>query len=808
MTFSKLGGLLLLSSTILSSGAYAQSEAAVSEKADNSALQNEDIVVTATRRASQIQTTPVAVSAVGAAQIESLVSNNVGDLQVTVPGFSASIINSFNAASFAMRGVGQVDILVYLDPPVGVNYDDFVVPSVQTQLIDTFDVERVEVLRGPQGTLFGKNTTAGIVNIVSKRPKLGEFSAEGRLRYSSFNTREAAAALNIPVFDTLALRFSGQYTKSDGYYRNGASFGPTISANPAFDGLSGGGDNRRLGGQDVFSGRAKALWEPTSNVKALFQYEIIRDRSEIVPVVNETPGAFVFGQIGLGGIPAGVDPLKLAGAPSRRTAIFDFDKGSRLDVDGYYANVDWNIGNATITSVTGFRKENSAIQNDFAGKNTPFSLFDAMRRTDRKTFQQELRIASDFSGPLNFVAGAFYQKNDAKFCAAYALGFLDVLGVALPFGTFDGNPQIICSQQKANAYAAYVDTTYELTDKLSVRGGIRYTIEKKAWRGRNQVFIQDLPTGPFDPNFTQAELGDVVNGADFNRFPENVESDSKTWREPTYNATISYKFTPDVYGYLTYAHGFKSGSYNEQVGASGFPITDIQKKPFNPEKVDSFEVGLKTDLFDRLLRFNITGYYAKYKDAQRSLVATLQNQFGTPFQETRFFNGAVIDVKGIELETTLAPMQGLTIRANGSYLKGKYKKFEADTDFDGVVDIDLSNRPLNRAPKYQFGVDGSYQHSIGAIGSLTWNANIYYESSSVYIYSDVDPAFNTQLDSKTLIQATLTYRDPSENYYVRVYGKNLTDSRYRISSQPIANLTTFTSYGAPRSYGVEVGFKF
>jgi iron complex outermembrane receptor protein len=134
----------------------------------------------------------------------------------------------------------------------------------------------------------------------------------------------------------------------------------------------------------------------------------------------------------------------------------------------------------------------------------------------------------------------------------------------------------------------------------------------------------------------------------------------------------------------------------------------------------------------------------------------------------------VIDVKGVELEATLAPMQGLTIRANGSYLKGKYKKFEADTDFDGVVDIDLSNRPLNRAPKYQFGVDGSYQHGIGDIGSLTWNANIYYESSSVYIYSDVDPAFNTQLDSKTLIQATLTYRDPSENYYVRVYGKNLT----------------------------------
>ena len=208
-----------------------------------------EIVVTATRRDTNLQTTPVAVSAVDSELIRQASPRDIGDLAAFVPNFSANTITNFNAASFAMRGVGQTSIIVYFEPPVAVLVDDFVVPSVQTQLLDTFDVEQVEVLRGPQGTLFGKNTTGGAVTVRTKRPVMGAYEVEGRAELGSFDTQKYQLSVNIPLGENLAFRVVGGTETSDGFYKNGACYGPVAGFAPSkFDGVSGCLDGKRAGG--------------------------------------------------------------------------------------------------------------------------------------------------------------------------------------------------------------------------------------------------------------------------------------------------------------------------------------------------------------------------------------------------------------------------------------------------------------------------------------------------------------------------------------------------------------------------------
>jgi iron complex outermembrane receptor protein len=808
--------------------AIAQEAAQPAAPQDEAGL--EVITVTATRRsATDVQTTPVAVTALNDEVVDGLASNDLGDIASLVPNFSAGKPAGFNAAAFAIRGVGQTSIIVYADAHVGVAVDDFVIPHIQTQALDLFDIEQVEVLRGPQGTLFGKNTTGGMVNVRTKRPVLGEWGLDFQQKIASFGRFEERFAANVPLGEMFALRAAGAFINSDGFYENGASFGPVapICAPPVggppplppcpalpfpFTGATGSGNGKDVGGDDVFSGRIKLLFERNEDLSAQFTYEMIRDDSDSPPSVNNTPPGAALTWNFLGLTRDAGNPIKHAATTNRDSALLNMSKGHRVDVNGYYLNLDWSFGEFTLHSVTGYREQKSRLPSTYTGEVGPVSLFDATRDDDRDTFQQELRLDGGYSLfglESDFVAGFFYQNDDTDFCVLQVLGFLDLFQYDQLLGglKWNDNPQVLCNRQRAENWALFADTTINLTDRLALSGGFRWTTERKRWAGRNQVFIFAL-----DGNPTQAELGKPLNAIDFDRFPTGVVRDREKWGEPTGRATVSYQLTEGVFTYLTYSHGFKSGAYNDQTGTSGNPITPAVAAPTDPEIADSGEIGVKLDLFDNRLRLNAAGFYVRYANAQRDLVATFTNSFGATFQETRFFNAAEVRAGGIELELNALLTDWLELRGNFGWIESKYTRFEADTDFDGDTDIDLSNRDVNRSVPLQTAWDLVAHHDLGP-GRMQYALGVDWEDEAPFVYSGPDLLLNSDpsrdgiTDRRTLLNASLTFTDAADRYFVRVYGHNLTDKVYRVGELPVAALWTMSYYGEPRAFGVEFGFK-
>lgn len=773
-----------------------------------------DIVVTATRRDTRLQTTPIAVSAIDSSLIQQASPRDIGDLAAFVPNFSAATIANFNAASFAIRGVGQTSIIVYFEPPVAVLVDDFVVPSVQTQLLDTFDVSQVEVLRGPQGTLFGKNTTGGAVTVRTKRPIMNRFTAEARLEYGSFNTRQVNAALNVPLFtDKLALRLVGGYEKDDGFYHNGACYGPVTGFVPnKFNGVSGCLDGRRLGGKKVANARAKLLFEPTDRIHALLQYEWLRDRSQTVPSVNvnnEYTGSGAFLTDLLHTVrqnPNSSDPLDNAAITNRSGGLVDVARGQRIDVNGLYLNTDFDFDAGTLTSVSGVRSQRSRIPNSYAGvapiapDGQSLSFFDASRDDNRKTYQQELRFASKFQGPFQFVAGAFYQHESVDFCVAQILGFLDLTAGPLPFGNWNDTPYILCNAQKSASKAVFAEGTYKILPTLTLTAGARYTSEKKTWRGRQQTFIPTLEGG-FDPTIAINEALD----ASVYKYPVGVVTVNAKSNKPTYRASLGWQAAPAIFAYTTYSHGFKGGGFNDQIGGFAAFGTDLNAfaeaaRATKPETADSIEAGVKSEFFNHRLRFNLTGFRVKYKDLQKQLnVPIVVN--GQPNQVTLFVNAASAVVKGIELETSILPARGLTFRGVLGYQDAKYQTYDAPG-----AGYNLADAPLDRAPKWQWTIDGTYQVPLAGY-KLTLNGDVSYVARNLSTQDINDVLGNTFLNARTFVNASATIADPDDRYYVRVLARNLTNRRYKIAEQNVAGLWQNANFGPPRYLGVELGLK-
>ena len=719
----------------------------------------EEVQVTARQRVESLQDVPVAVTVISEDAIQKTFAQNLADIGDYAPNVSIGVVPGFNAAAIAIRGVSTGDIPSTFDPAVTVAVDGFYLGHYQASLLDMFDIQQIEILRGPQGTLFGKNTIGGVVNVTTKRPS-GELGVQAKVRVGNEGRQDVMAAVDVPIVeDVLAARLSLQKFDFDGFYTN------------TFDGSD-------AGGQDLLAMRGKFLWTPSDTFEALLSIEYLKDDSDTPMVVNTTTqldrngnyGGDAFygfypgrGAGGTANVPLG-DPFKSGlVTPDQHVDGFAEAKdtdGHEEDVEGVYLTLNWDVMGGTLTSISGFRDVDSDYYNDYVGE--PVAIYATIRSVYRETYSQELRFAATVD-QLDYVVGAYYQQNDMDYENYTSLGAAHPFVPGL-FLTADGS-------QEATSYAIFGEGSYNLSDLTQLTVGVRYSDEDKDFRLR--------PLG----------------------FPAGAEvNESGSWDDITYRIGVDHTLNDTTMVYATFSTGFKSGGFNEQAGT----LTTAALS-FNPEEAESLEVGMKSDLLDNTLRLNLAAFIVEYSDLQLdSVVPVAENPAG---QESIITNAGEVTSWGLEADVMWLATEQLTIDATLGYLDSEYDKFDCDLDKDISNGLeDCTSLDVKRTPEVTASLGATYTIPLtGMGGSVDLNTNATYTDS---FFNDIFNTVASEHESVTLLNASVSYIADDERLRVSVFGRNITDEEYRTSGLGVANLWSFSTFGNPATYGLEVEVKF
>ncbi|TDG13315.1 TonB-dependent receptor [Seongchinamella unica] len=806
---------------------------------DENRLQLEEVLVTGTKRTVAQQDLSVAVTTVTAKQLENTFQNDVTALSELAPNVNLTPQTGFNAIAGGMRGTGFNSILVTKDASVGITVDEFAFNHVQSQFIEMFDMEQVEIYRGPQGTLFGKNTTGGAIAFTTKKPVLGEFFGDIEGNYSQFASNDSDAykiklGLNVPIGDTLAARLAVIQDNSDGWYTNdkpaggefqslGCPFPPDPAAeacnNAARSKFPDVGRGEDIGGKDVLAAKLKFRWQPNNFYLADLTFEYVKDRGDTVAAVNETPLANQNGGEGylwpIAGFPGigGGDPFS-TGQSYTATKVVDIPGGHKIDADGIYLNQTFSFDNYEVKWILGTRSQDEVLASTYTGE-AYTSQYDASRNSERDQLQNELRLSTKFGGPFNFVTGAAYYEDDVDFLVFGNLGyFLIFAGPAAEF--YRDTYEIQVTSQERESMAFYIDGTYDITDALKLTLGFRHTQDEKDFT-RLSLGTAENPVS----NFITL---DEFKGPHKNPLPEsafgNVVKDDKDFSSNTYRIVLDYNWTDDLMTYASFATGFVAGGFSETCGSA------FSCQPYASEENENFEIGVKADMLDGKLRFNGALFHTQYENLQRDTVISIKDAAGNDFQETVALNEGESTAIGLELELNYVPTPNLRIDANLGWLDHEYDSYEPGYDPAtlGLVGtpqpFDFSDLEVPYSPEFNGGVSVTYFQDLSNGSSLTYNVNVHYQDEA-----EINPApasfqggtianpvlkqkANTQLEERTLLNAYVTWEGADIPLEISLYGKNLTDEEYRNSANPVANLWNFTTYGAPRELGVQVGYSF
>ena len=838
----------------------------------------ESVTVSGTKRDELAQDVPIALSAISDAQLKNTFRTDLLAVSDLSPGVQLGQLPGFRAVAGGIRGTGQNSILVTQDSSVVLLLDEFALTNVQAQFVEIFDIDRVEIYRGPQGTLFGKSATGGAISIVSKRPVMNDFHADIEAQIGKFDNKQGGMigkgrmALNIPVVeDKLAIRVTALYDYDDGYFRNDkpASGFPNVMPILAGFGLPavnpplppelnttarGGGE--RLNGTDTFAAKFKALFTPTDNYEAYFIFEFLRDRSEAVPGVNESPaigqvdpgvqrladGSFVRNSptamllplLGFDGIHTNGEQDPYSTGTTNQCpggTAFCQTKGHRVDVEAFNLQQTVTLDSVAFKLITAYRHNTEILPDTYTGEAFN-SLFDASRNTRRAQAQIELRATTTFDGPFNFVAGAVYSYDKTDMISYATVGlsglipqtdaalgnpsngnpFLDDRGFINIDYSFLNDPGMGGAKQWRNTYAGYIDGHYDVTDKLRLTLGGRYTYDDKRFLRRAnpggpctaETLARDVRTvngqcldaksntvSRVGGGFTTADLDNFELPLPLSAFGINSEFNGH-WTKFTWRAVVDYKVMEDSLLYASYSTGFIPGGFTETCSS----LATCQG--YESETNWNAEAGLKARFFDQTLQTNLSVFYTRYSNLVRSQVVPFTNAFGVTTQETVNVNAGTSRNIGVELEATWVPLDNLRFDFSAGYMDHKYVEF----DLEGQ---DLSDLTVPYSPKWKISGGITYDATLGNAGTLTMNTTVNYTSTSE---TSVFNSIYTQQNARTLWDASVTWRDAAERYRVTGYVKNLLDERYRYGANSVAGLWNFTMWGRPREFGVEFGVYF
>ncbi|ATE63636.1 TonB-dependent receptor [Rhizorhabdus dicambivorans] len=758
-----------------------------------------EIVVTARRRAESLQNTPVAVSAITSAVLEEKGATNIAAVAQSVPSltFNTTAGNSgaSNAAVVFIRGIGQDDFFPTIDPGVGIYLDGVYVSRTLGGVLDTVDLEQVEVLRGPQGTLFGKNTIGGAVQITTKKPGP---DLQGSLEATTgrFSRADVKASVNLPLSDTLFTRFSIASLNRNGYI--------TILAKNPVTGAVSRSDAPRLGDISTMAGRAALRWKasPDLTVDLAADYTRKREQSSgstllatqpVIPGLGFNPADpasinnYIFANANTVG---GFHNLIVAGAQDcnpvfggnpldqNNPACFNNQyvtgnpyttfyepnaSRSDLDVWGLTGVVDWEaMPGLGVKSITAYRNTKSFFMRD---DGTPFQLIELQTDQTAKQFSEELQFSGKaFDDRLTWLLGLFYLNEKVDFDNPACFSFV-CTGVS--------------TRLETNSYAAFAQGSYAVGPATNITLGARYTNEKKT-SDPNNVFIDiGFGLGPLAIGNPNANPATIINT------PVAVKFDNVS---PM--ASIDHRWSRNVMTYASYSKGVKGGGFQQRV-----IVPRILQPTFGPEKLTAYEVGAKTDFFDRRLRVNVAAFQSDYKDLQ---VTTFPG--GANSIEPVQVNGGKARIRGVEVEATAHPIEPLTANFGLSYLDTEYLKIAPGA-------VIPANARLPFTPKWSLSGGLAYRFEIGSAGDLTLRGDWNYRTET-FLSADNTPILRQP--GYHMVNVLATFETASKA--VRVTGgiTNLTDKAVLMSGFADLQGSSLAdgTYGRPREWYLSIRYSY
>ncbi|MEO1041788.1 MAG: TonB-dependent receptor [Pseudomonadota bacterium] len=741
---------------------------------------NDVITVSARRREEDLQSTPVAVSAVAPEQLEAEASFNLQDLQGRVPNLvvqnSVAAIGGFSAS---IRGVSFEDVERSFEPTVGILIDGVVLGTNSGLLASTFDFESVEVLRGPQGTLFGRNNIGGVINVRRTRPT-GEYGFRGRATIAEYGRREYEGILNLPLTERGGIKLFGFSRDYDGFMEN-----TTL--------------NRTVGRNDFNHYGAAIRYDLTDKFEMLLTIER-QERDGESPTQSASfntdlvciPGAIP----GFTSAPAAECGQDVDDLYESNISVQESDISFFQDETDYTLELNWDVSdNATITSITAYRELEEEANQDFDATSVPF--FSSIRPQEFDQFTQEVRLAAKLTDRVDVVAGLFYLDSFYS---------LDQTTDSVLFGDpmLGAGQQLSDAAQDTQSVAVFADFDFSVTDRLRLNVGGRYTYDRKKFERSSELFFPAA-------NFT-VPIFDTTTLTDDQLAPgTSLESNGRieeTWDDFSPRISLDYQFTDDIFGYVAWAQGYRAGGFSGRGGDLASSST-----PFDPETVNSYEVGFRTEWFDNALRLNGTFFYADYTDKQEEVVVALDV---APFQATIIENAGEADYLGFEADGEWFVSDNFSINATLGWLDAEYDEFLTLDPTTSTL-VDQSGLELRRAPEVTYSIGGNYQRNVGS-GQLRataqWNWVDDFFLTIVNDDPNISPGFQNPRgisDAAGILNSSVSYEFDVQGKTITasVFGRNLTDSFRSGTYLPVAGLFTFAANSQePRSFGGSLAVEF
>jgi len=725
--------------------------------AEDGAVALEEIMVTARKREESLQDVGLAVSALNQTEINRMFGRDLADLASVSPNLiiDDTAQGPGGVAAIFIRGIGAADVEKNFDPAVGVVVDGIFLGANAGSILRSIDLASVEVLRGPQGTLFGRNTIGGLINVTHTQPT-GELGAKIRAGIEDYDTYYADGIINFGITDGLAAKISlAKRDQQDGYYDNVTT------------GEDGVGDN------DYESYGINLLWDASDNLEFEFTYQNEDIDQDTPPLLNTAQPRHFFCS-GLDfcspneNTPITGDRYKIAQnyvrpageqstrqnptVVSSRGDLIPVDGDASFETDFYQFEARWAMNDAISWDyLFGYWESDETILSNWDG--TPILLYGTDRPAQYDQTSHELRMTYDNNSALSFVTGAYLWESDYQIqLRSYVPGtdpeFNDILN------------QLQESEQDTDSWAVFFEADYNLTEALTLTVGGRYTEDEKESRQYGAV-----NTGPNHPD--------------------------EDWDEFTPRLGVRYQLNDDVMLFATYSAGYRSGGFNGRVAN----LSDATQ-PYDPETVDNYELGIKSEWWDNRLRVNANLFYMEYDDKQEELQLPDDNDTG---QKTVVENASSATLYGAEIDIQAFVTEGLSLRANLGYLDSEYDDFV----YEGLEGpVDLSNLDFRRAPDWTGTLDATYEWDMA--GGTAWVRGAYHYIGEHFVNVQNSPELEN--DAQHLVDASVNFSINAFTF--SVFGRNLTDEDGYTHGYDVAGAWSYAAARPPLTYGAEVVYNF